>query len=249
MGQPSNVVGILDPTINAGQGLYETSTTQKAKLGTRIRVGERTFHYALSATANTPGYVMIAPSLVASHFSGAGTLVASASTGSSVITLTAGAAVTLNQYAEGYLCIASTALAGGGFFFRIKGNAAISSGATGTATLYDTIPSSLGGGPATLVPNQFSGVTLGSATTQYPIGVCPVTVASGDYFWMQTYGPAPVNLAGACVPTLPVVMGSAGAVTPYVALGASSAGAPIVGYSVHTGVGTQVGVVQLTLIP
>ena len=42
MSKPSNVVSIQNPTIPVDQGIYEESSTQKVRLGTRLTVGDRT---------------------------------------------------------------------------------------------------------------------------------------------------------------------------------------------------------------
>ena len=102
MSVPSNIVSIMDPVIPVNQSIYETSTTQKTKLGARLAVGDRVYRYAvLGASANvTAGDLLCATQPVASHQSGLCT-VAAATTGAAKLTVTVGVAATLNQYEIG----------------------------------------------------------------------------------------------------------------------------------------------------
>ena len=45
--------------------------------------------------------------------------------------------------------------------------------------------------------NLYYQALVNTATGELPIGVCPVNVTSGDYFWGQTWGPCYVNAASA----------------------------------------------------
>lgn len=198
MSLPSNIVKIMDPTIPVDQSIYETSTTQKARLGTRLQVGDRVFYYAvLSTSANvTAGNLLCAPQLVASHQSGIVTCGA-ATTGATTITVTMGTAVTANQYAEGYINLASSGLAGAGYLFRIKSHPAVATAASGTFTLYDPLPGSVAAGPVNLVPNQYKAVKVGSQALDRAVGVAPIAVTTSEYFWLQTWGPAAPRHAAA----------------------------------------------------
>jgi hypothetical protein len=213
MSLPSNIVKVLDPTIPVDQSIYEPSSDQKAKLGTRLRVGERTYHYAqLSTSANVnPGDVVCAPQLIASHQSGIMTCGA-ATTGATTISITGGTAVSANQYAEGYIVFASQALAGGGISYKIKANSAALTAAAGTVTLYDPIPGSVGAGPINLVPSEYSSVKVGSQALDRAVGVAPVAVTTGQYFWVQTWGPASPKHVAATPANAQVVLGTTGGV-------------------------------------
>ena len=195
MAVPSNVVSILNPQIPAKQSIYEASDTQEAKLGTRLQVGERVYYYSrLSTSANVvAGDVLCAPQLIASHQSGilAG---AAATTGATTITFTAGTLGSLNQYAEGYIVFASTGLAGCGIY-KVKSNPAWATAATNaTVVIYDPLPGTLAAAmPVNLVPNMFNAVKVGSEALDIAIGVAPVAVTTGQYFWAQSYGPAAVR--------------------------------------------------------
>lgn len=255
---PGNTTNVFDPIIPVDQSVYEESSTQKARLGTRLRLADRTFFYArLSTSANVvAGDVLTAPLLVASHQSGI-VSAASTATGASVINVTMGTAVTANQYAEGYINFADSAVAGGGWIFKIKSHPAIATAATGQITLYDAIPGSLGAQAINLTPNPFSLVRVGSAALALPIGVAPVAVTTGNYFWIQTWGPAAPRHTGATVAAGALALGTLGGVTNFIATGTlGSTGNAPVDYNVIIGknwnlaaTATQFNPVMLNILP
>lgn len=254
---PSNLVKQLDPIIPVDQSIYEESSTQKAKLGTRLQVGERVYYYAkLSTSANvTPGYILSAPNLVASHQSGI-LSVAAATTGAKTLTITAGTAAAAGDYAEGYINISSTGLAGGGVMYKIKNNSAWATASTGTITLYDAIPGSVGAGPVNLVPCLFNGVKVGSAALGLPLGVTPCSVTTGNYFWLQTWGPASVYHSAATPAAAGIAMGTLGGAAAIATGTLGSTGYAPVDYAVRIGknmslaaTATQCNPVMLTILP
>lgn len=258
MSVPSNAVSILNPQIPVDQSIYETSTTQKAKLGTRLQVGERVFYYAvLSTSANVAaGELLCAPQLIASHQSGIMTA-KTTGTGATVITFTAGTLGTVNQYAEGYVAFASTGLAGCGLY-KIKANAAWATAATtANITLYDPIPGSLAAQPVNLVPCMFKNVLVGTNSNGVAMGVAPVSVTTGEYFWIQTYGPAAVKHEGATVAAGGLALGTLGGVANFIATGTLGAtGSMIADYLLPIGknfnlaaTATQANPVFLTILP
>jgi hypothetical protein len=219
------------------QSIYEVSSSQKTKLGTRLAVGERVYRYSvLSSSANVKaGDLLCAPQLIASHQSGIMSC-ASAATGATTITITAGTLGTANQYAEGYIVFASTGLAGGGQMFRIKSNTAWSSAGTGTVTLYDAIPGTLAAGPINLVPNGYNSVKVGSAALDVPVGVAPVAVTTGEYFWLQTWGPCAARHAVATPAAAAIALGTTGGVGPFSATGTlGSTGSALIDYVLPIG--------------
>jgi len=182
------------------------------------------FYYArLSTSANVAaGDVLCATNLVASHQSGIVTC-AAATTGASTITVTAGTAFTANQYAEGYINFADSASAGGGWMFRVKSHPVIATAATGTITLYDSIPGTIAAGPVNFMPNPFNQVLVGSAALGLPIGVAPVAVTTSNYFWLQTWGPASPRHTGATVAAGALSMATLGGVTNFSVTGTLAA--------------------------
>lgn len=249
MSNPSNLVNVLSPTIPIDQSIYEVSTAQKARLGTRLVVGDRVFRYALAAGAVPSGVVALGATAVASNAAGICTVKTAATTGATVISISVGTAVTLNQYAEGYLLICDSASAGGGQTYRIKSHPAVATNTSGNFVLYDSIPGAVAAQSASLIPNLYSSVAVGSAAAGMPAGVAPITVASGNYFWLQTWGPAGVLAVGANTAVWPVQASSAGLVTQYVAASASGPGLPVVGIATIVGSANMACPVHLKLEP
>lgn len=187
MSVPTNAVGVNDPIIPIDQSVYEPdATTQRAPLGTRLKVSDRVYFYAQASASVAGGAVLCAAAPTASHQSGI-FAVAVASAGVKVLSGTSSAAVVANFYAEGYFGEALGA--GAGELYRIAKNAA---GSTGfSITLYDNLNTTITSGTGFwLMPNSYKNVFVGSQALGVPIGVAPVAVTSGAYFWLQTWGPA-----------------------------------------------------------
>lgn len=208
MSNPTNTILTNDPIIPIDQSLYEPATSQAAPLGTRLRVGDRTYYYAQASASVAAGTVLCSPAPVASAQSGI-FAVAATNAGAKVISGTSSAAVAANFYAEGYFGAALGAAAGE--MYRIKQNAA---GSTGFAiTLYDGLNTTITSGVGFwLLANPFANVFVGSQNLHTPIGVAPVAVTSGAYFWMQTWGPANPKHVAATPAAGVLVLGTTGGV-------------------------------------
>ena len=197
MSVPSNYVSRSNPQIPVDQGIYEESTTQKAGIGTRLAVGDRVFYYAKAGTNLVAGNVVCAPSNIATQM-GATVAVDTGALSKKTITITAGTNISANAFAEGYVSVCSSGLAGGGVLLRVKSHSAISSGATtGTINLYDGLPvATVAAGPVNLIQNPYNSAIIGSQVLDLPIGVAPIAVTSGNYFWAQSWGIAsPIHTA------------------------------------------------------
>jgi len=188
MSVPTNVINVLNPTIPVDQGIMETSSTAKARLGTKLEVADRVFRYAYAATASdlVAGRIAVA----AAQDTGFGTVnltIASTNAGALTLTCTSTTMAVVNTMADGYFYVAD--LTGEGQMYRIKSNEA---GTTGfKVVLYDGLVSSLGSASVVgYVPNPYKSVTL--TATGKPMGVVPIAVTSGYYFWLQTKGIANV---------------------------------------------------------
>lgn len=190
---PSNVINILNPIIPIDQGIYDVSSTAKTRLGTKLEVADRTFRYALASTASdlVAGRVAVA----AAASTGFGTVnltIASTAAGATVITCTSTALASANLFADDYLYVAD--LTSEGLMYRVKGNSA---GSTGfTITLYDALSGALGAASKVgITLNPYKNLTL--TATGKPMGVNPIAVTSGYYYWLQTKGLANVLHAAA----------------------------------------------------
>lgn len=259
MATPSNVHRVLTPTISPDQSIYEESSTSKARLGTRIQVGERVFYYArLSTSANvSAGDVLCAPQLIASHQSGILSIKTNAATNATVVSISVGTAVTLDQYAEGYLISCATASAGCGQTYRIKTHPAVATNASGNFTLYDALVGSMETGAASLVPCIFSAVKVGSEALDLPVGVAPIAVTTGNYFWLQTWGPGAAKHEGTTVAAGALRVGTLGGVDMCFTTGTlGSTGSALPDFSYQIGknfhlaaTATQTNPVFLTILP
>ena len=173
-----------------GQSVYKTSDVQLAELGSRKVVGDRVFRYAKAAGTLAPWNCVQTPA--ANQDSAA--LGAAAPAGEKAVTITASAAWTKDQKAEGYLYITAGTAARLGEMYRIKSHAAIGSAADGTVYLYDSIKSALAVTEyVNVVENIYKDVVQCTAAAENtPVGFAGIAVASGEYFWMPTFGPCTI---------------------------------------------------------
>jgi hypothetical protein len=249
MSNPSNLTRVLDPQIPVDQSIYEESTSQKCRLGTRLVVGDQTFRYArLATSANAiPSVLLCMPSATASH--GGDILTISAQTaGATFLTCSASAGneFTANQYAEGYVTVASTGLGGGGLMMRIRSH---TSGAQVAFTLYDTVPVAVSAGPGALVPCLYNAVLQGNAVTDVPVGVSRCAVTTGNYFWLQTYGVAPVKASANLSIGIAVYNQVSGGAGANLTIATLTAGGNAIGRAIGSGVDSRAVPVFLQIMP
>jgi hypothetical protein len=250
MSIPGNTVNIMDPTIPIDQGIYEESSTQKARLGTRLVVGDRVFRYArLATSANVnAGTLLCCPDPVASHSDNI--CKASVQTaGANFITCSASAGneFTANQYAEGYVAVGSTGLGGGGIMYRVKSHA---SGAAVPFYLYDNVATAVAAGPAGLIPCLYNKVLQGNAEAALGAGVAPVAVTTGNYFWCQTWGPAAVKCSASHAAGLILRVGVSGGAASVVAITELTVGGGPIGQNFNVAaVGSDACPVMLKINP
>lgn len=186
-------VGAIPASV--GQSIYEESVTQRAKIGTRMDLGDgRVFYYARNSTAatNLAAGKLVGSPVVATERST--TLPAIVATGEKELTVTAVADIAADYYSEGY---ASFPLGTGlGQTYKIRGNEAITAAATGQVYLYDPIVTALATTTDTIiVPNMFMGTILIPDDVIFTLGVPLIPVNTSYYYWVQTWGPVAV-LAG-----------------------------------------------------
>jgi len=184
-------------------------------LGIRMELPDgREFVHAKAGTAAAldPGKLTQAP--VAAGTALADTVVmagvltcASAAIGATQLTITVGAtaAVTKDQYADGYVVTASSAGAGRGYVYKVKANNSAAAGATCLFTLYenDAVEAAIEGGTTKvgIRTNEYYQVIVTTGDTVYtgPLaGIAPVAVSAGFFCWIQRKGVAPA-LSGATV--------------------------------------------------
>ena len=228
MNQPQSAeFGAGDVTLSA-QGIFETSSTLKYRLGEKIVVGAKIFRYVQASEALTAGNLCTAkPAL-----DGEDTVTVAHPIGTNKVVHVASAVITLNQFAEGLLMVDEGT--GAGDAYQIKTHPAISSGNAGVITLYDGLRTAwviadtdiLMVGPVWVV--QESNIDQ----AELPMGIPLIDVESAYYFWIQRSGISPALMDeafGSVVGQRLVTIGSstAGSVEAW-----DGTGEPIVGQTI-----------------
>lgn len=175
------------------QGIYEASATQQAPLGTRLAFADgRVFRYAYNGTvALDPGKFVKCAEISASNWINEEVLAAVAA-GEHTLTVETAACPTADIYKDGWLQINDAA--GEGIQYKIKSYKANATTATSCdIVLYDPIATALTtASEATLIGNPYYATVVATAITEWIIGVPPISVAASYYYWLQTWGVAPV---------------------------------------------------------
>jgi len=173
------------------QRLYEASLTQKHHLGMVRPVSDnRTFVYTKAGSVDlAAGKMCQAAAPVADHLNQL--VKANAAVGDKEVVMAIGAtALTANQYHEGWLHVNDAT--GEGFVYKIRGHKAYAASATDVKILlYDGIRKALVAdvSEVTLTRNRYDSVILmPTAPSSSPVGVPPIDVPAGRYFWLQLAG-------------------------------------------------------------
>ena len=195
-----------DVSLSYGMEKVETSE-QKQKLGTKAVLPDgRTFYYAKnSSTAiTTAGQIVDGVAAVAAHDMDVAATEAH-SVGDTTISLEVPTTdLTLNQYADGYLCINDGP--GQGEVYRIKSHPAHDASDDNTVIFTIDEPDGIRTALTTaslfgIIYNPYTDVKIvdgdGTMTTG-PLGVTTIPVTASYYCWLQTSGVASV-LSGAVV--------------------------------------------------
>ena len=202
-----------------------TSTTESrgVTLGTKgLMPDGRVFRYSKAGEAITAGLLCQTPLAIANHDMDLVTAAAAVGATSIVSTL-GGTAVTKDQYKGGTLYVNDGA--GEGQTFRIATHAAVSSSGDFTVPFEgkQTVKTALTASSLTgIKANPYNGTLLYNTTPDgIPTGFTPTDVASGAYFWQQTYGDAAILVNGTVVLGQCVVPGTttSGSVDTHVATG------------------------------
>lgn len=228
-----------------GQSIYKSSSVQLAQLGARKVVGDRVFRYALAAGTIEAGNV--------AEWGGEAlketTAGATGTAGDRTFTWYAATAMSANTYAEGYLMCNSGAASTAGSMYRIKSHDAIAKTSTGTLYLYDPLAVAItASAEYTVVQNLYKvAVECTTGAGHVMIGVSPIRVVSGDYFWLQTWGPAGCK-ASALSAGNEVMGDDTGEAAVYTSAAADAAATPI-GQAMQAVSASEYGVVFLRIAP
>ncbi len=173
---------------------HSEETVPSHQLGSIGFTGDgRKFRYAKAGATLVAGNLLQSPAEVAANES---LTPAAAALGATSITLTTGAAVTANQYGDGYIVVTNTP--GNGTMYKIKSHPSTSGAASCVFQLcepiYDVALTTTS--RVDLVSNPYNGVIQNPATaTGCIVGVANKAITSASYGWIQTGGSASV-LAG-----------------------------------------------------
>ena len=195
-------------TVYLSYGMEKVETSeQKQKLGTKAVLPDgRTFYYAKNSSAaiTTAGQIVDGIAAVAAHDMDVAATEAH-SVGDTTISLEVPTTdLTLNQYADGYLCINDGP--GQGEVYRIKSHPAHDASDDNTVIFTIDEPDGIRTALTTLslfgiIYNPYTDVKIvdgdGTMTTG-PLGVTTIPVTASYYCWLQTSGVASV-LSGAVV--------------------------------------------------
>lgn len=230
--------------IKPSQGIHEISATQKAPLGTRVRVGDRVFHYAYAGGVDLAAGVLLEPATAVVAEEGK-VPSAAVTVGSTSFTLATAAAQT--NSAEGYIFIHEEA--GEGYSYRIKKATANAGTATSTdLVLYDPLHVALTTSSEVAIANNiFYDLDIHTVDEEhFAIGVAPTAVTANYYFWCQTWGPAAVlqSVSADAAGSIMTPTATAGAITAQVGFTYN-----IIGVQLYAGTDTEFQPVFLQIIP
>lgn len=186
------------------QGVMEESVSQRHYLGARLFEphSSRIFRYVRADADRQLRAACGVWPLV--DYNETGTVAVIATAGARTVTLTAVAAVALDEYAEGLLSFGGGGTSLWGELYRVKGNSAAALGATFTVTLYDALVHALTVADiATLYHSPWKRRVIsqrqrqidGVATDYRLSTVCGVPtryVQASYYCWIQVKGPCVV---------------------------------------------------------
>lgn len=238
--------------VKSPQAFWESSSTQKHPLGTRVQSSDgRVYRYAKAGSVDlVKGNVIQASAPAANHL--ALTPTATCAAGTFVVTATLGAtAAAANLYAEGYLQVDTAPdLAG---FYTIKDHLAVLSSGIITVNLdlNDPIQVSITATSRVgLIANPYSGVIQTPTTiTAKVVGVAPYIITAAQFGWLQTWGPACVLINGTPAVTAPVINGATTAGSVDVWTAAAQPTANYVGEMLQVGVSAKANAVFLKISP
>ena len=186
---------IFGPGSEPKQSVFETSATQKHRLGARYIDGDRTFRYAKNSSAGTLGKALMNQTQVietktaaivqTGHAWGVGDI-------SGTALVTTGGTFTDNEFTDGWFL--ANKIAAVGDIYRIMASKIQSTDTIMDLELETGIRTAISvTTEVTLVPNRFMDVVVfPAAHTGYAAGVGLVDIAASYYGWLQTAGPAPL---------------------------------------------------------
>ena len=174
------------PTVVA-MDIYDTSSEQVHRIGTRLVKGERVYFYSKAGSgALTAGLICTGSSY------GLATSTPTAHGAGDVVITCSGPSTSVGDYAEGYIFLQNTAVSNNtAEAYKVRANSS-SAGGNFTVTLYDGLGMGTSVGTSGVVcSNQYANaITAPTNQSEPPTGTPAVSTSAGYYFWQQTWGPA-----------------------------------------------------------
>jgi len=171
------------------QGIFQQSSYKKEELGTlRVGANGKSYRYAHAGGAIGAGLMAMGVAQVANHSDQAILTAEAIGTKTLTVTVTAGTAIVENQLQGGEFHIND--LTGEGHSYEIESNTSITTATTGVnLTLKRGIKVALDTTTKfNLIPNPFYGSVVSATMTLFPVGVTPIAITSGYYYWAQRTG-------------------------------------------------------------
>ena len=172
------------------------TTAKKHKLGTIMQIAGTFYVYGSAGEAVVAGQLMEGAANISTEDEDLA--VATTAAGATAVTVTMGAAVTLNEYADAFMFVNDGGGAGEGFRYRVKSHPA---GTAVSVTLdhEDGLITALTNGTDVVGFSKppTSGVLQSNTTAVGPcVGVTMNDIASGSYGWLQFNGPGVCLIQG-----------------------------------------------------
>lgn len=218
-----------------------TQSDSSSHLGQLVNLADgRSFRYAKAGGTITRGNLALAPAPKANHANIA--VQAAAALGANQVTVTLGAtAAVVGEYNEGLMVVND--VDGEGSDYSISSHPAASGSANLIVSLYDPIVNVAltTSSQVTLVHNTHNGSVTGTAATRRAAGVAKVTLASGQFGWLQTKGVCSTLIGSAATlgARLMADGSTAGAVTDQTDVTAPQAEVQVGTASIVAGVSTE----------
>ena len=234
-----------------GQDGFTSSSTQIHELGRRaVTKDGRVFRYAVAGASDTvAGSIYQSSAPIANHLAQTPPAVAAGATSFSFTPgATAGAA---NLYAEGYLQVDTTP--GNGYTYQVSGHAAITASTAFTLNLVPSDPIQVAlttSSRVGLVANPFKNVIVMPTTATAAVaGLAGYVITTGQYGWLQTWGPASTLINGTPGVGIGVVISATTAGAVDVAAVAAEINTRQIGHMMQVGVSTKNNFVMLRIHP
>lgn len=241
-------------TLFTKQGIYEQSLTQQHRLGERLKLGARTFHYTYAGGTLSAGVFVEAAALggATTTLQNTQAVTVAAAIGATRVYVNAlTTAQTADVFADGYAAFYDAG-ASDAYTYLVKGNSALAtSGTSSYIDLYDELHIALNtDDQVSLITNPYKAVVTGSSTSALAgavMGVPPIAVTSTYYFWLQTWGPCAVMISAALDFDEYITISDTTA--GYFEPDSASALTNVLGQTLHVGTSGEVGIINLMISP